>query len=63
MRKQRLKHVKRHRPSAPSATVAVEEPPVSMARVAPVQVLRSDVLDVEELLANLPRQLSHAQLA
>ena len=57
----RFTHKKRHRPTP--ASEVVEEPPVSMARVVPAQVLRNNVLDVEELLADLPRQLSHPQLA
>ena len=51
----RFTHTKRHQPAAESQVV--EEPPVSVARIVPTQVLRSDVLDVEELLSDLPRQL------
>ena len=57
----RWTHVKRKRPLA---SVAVdEEPPISMSSIVPLQQLRSSQLDVDTLLKELPRQLSHAQLA
>ena len=54
-------HSKRKRPE-PHAAVD-EAPPVSLERVVPAQVLRNEELDIDALLTELPRQLSHAQLA
>ena len=61
----RWTHVKRKRPEvvAEGATFTEEPAPIRMELLAPQQPLRSKVLDVEELLVSLPRQLSHEQLA
>ena len=54
-------HKKRPRPVT---NVAVDEAaPITMEQLVPAQVLRSNELDVDALLTELPRQLSHAQLA
>ena len=54
-------HVKRMRPQRDEVS---EEPPITLAAVVPPQQqLRNDCVDVEQLLENLPRQLSHKQLA
>ena len=54
-------HSKRKRPE-PRAAVD-EAPPVSLEQVVPARVLRNEELDIDALLTELPRQLSHAQLA
>ena len=54
-------HLKR---PPPVTNVAVDEAaPITMEQLVPAQVLRSNELDVDALLTELPRQLSHAQLA
>ena len=61
----RWTHTKRRRPEVPVACnrTVDEEPPVSIARVVGAQPLRSETIDVNELLEALPRQLAHGQLA
>ena len=55
-----FRHVKRKR----LAGDAVDEAPaIAMEQVVPAQILRSEELDVNTLLTELPHQLSHAQLA
>ena len=57
----RWTHKKRRRTDAASAVS--EEPPVTLASVVSPQLLRSDTLDLGALMDNMPRQLSHQQLA
>ena len=50
----RYTHKKRRRPA-----VVSEEPPITLGAVVRPQQLRNNVLDVRELMENMPRQLSH----